>query len=275
MKKIFYYLLVTFLFIIPLLTNAETAEKDARSFSLAILLVLISSLFFTTDAYIILDKIFSLFFKGKHFDPFFGVTSWKDYYQHLYGNIILYIIMTFLRVAVLALIVLFIIQPLFLLILIPYIVIPLTAPSLENLILITTGIVAFLLSIWIGIILIKKFTNCSFKQALKGYLVKLIPIIVFVLLWFVISGFFHNDKLNIKNTNSTNISNINSINATVNTSTNLLSDFECQQYDINQCPDKCTVCPPCEVCSSLKCRSIISCDDIGFDKNWYKNLNIK
>lgn len=50
----------------------------------------------------------------------------------------------------------------------------------------------------------------------------------------------------------------------------LLDEEYCNQYDPQDCPQKCVVCPPCEVCSSIQCRAAESCAAMGFDKNWYK-----
>ena len=49
-----------------------------------------------------------------------------------------------------------------------------------------------------------------------------------------------------------------------------IDEAYCNQYVPDACPDGCVVCPPCEVCSSIKCRLEVSCSAIGFDKNWYQ-----
>lgn len=50
----------------------------------------------------------------------------------------------------------------------------------------------------------------------------------------------------------------------------LLDEEYCNQYDPQDCPQKCVVCPPCEVCGSIQCRAAESCAAMGFDENWYK-----
>jgi putative hemolysin len=47
-------------------------------------------------------------------------------------------------------------------------------------------------------------------------------------------------------------------------------EIYCNQYDPQDCPWNCVVCPPCEVCSSIQCRAKASCAAMGFDENWYK-----
>jgi len=44
----------------------------------------------------------------------------------------------------------------------------------------------------------------------------------------------------------------------------------CRNYPLSECPDKCVICPPCEVCSSLVCQSEEFCEDLGFNKSWLK-----
>ena len=47
------------------------------------------------------------------------------------------------------------------------------------------------------------------------------------------------------------------------------SSFDCNAFAVEDCPEQCVVCPPCNVCSSISCRSKAFCESIGFDKNWY------
>ena len=47
-----------------------------------------------------------------------------------------------------------------------------------------------------------------------------------------------------------------------------VSNLECKNYSYSDCPEKCAVCPPCEVCSSLSCNSKEFCDSIGFNESW-------
>lgn len=47
---------------------------------------------------------------------------------------------------------------------------------------------------------------------------------------------------------------------------------ECESYSAEECPESCTVCPPCAACSSISCRSDDFCKSIGFDKSWYEKI---
>lgn len=53
------------------------------------------------------------------------------------------------------------------------------------------------------------------------------------------------------------------------------SSEECKKYDYYQCPEGCTVCPPCEVCSSISCNSREFCESIGFDQDWYEMIELQ
>jgi hypothetical protein len=44
---------------------------------------------------------------------------------------------------------------------------------------------------------------------------------------------------------------------------------ECDSYDTFNCPGQCMICPPCEVCSSVACRSEAFCESLGFDRSWW------
>ncbi|MBU1177292.1 hypothetical protein KKH96_02495 [Patescibacteria group bacterium] len=47
----------------------------------------------------------------------------------------------------------------------------------------------------------------------------------------------------------------------------------CKNYEnVESCPEKCVVCPPCIECSSISCQTEGFCESIGFDKDWYKNI---
>jgi hypothetical protein len=50
------------------------------------------------------------------------------------------------------------------------------------------------------------------------------------------------------------------------------SDFNCQSFTPEECPDECVVCPPCAACSSISCQSKEFCESIGFNKDWYKEI---
>lgn len=47
----------------------------------------------------------------------------------------------------------------------------------------------------------------------------------------------------------------------------------CSQYEADNCPIDYTVCPPCTECSSISCQTEQFCQNIGFDDDWYDNLN--
>jgi len=49
----------------------------------------------------------------------------------------------------------------------------------------------------------------------------------------------------------------------------IMSDSACKNYTVDQCPDSCTVCPPCPECSSISCESKSFCESIGFNDSWY------
>jgi len=47
---------------------------------------------------------------------------------------------------------------------------------------------------------------------------------------------------------------------------------ECSDYQVDECPEECEVCPPCKVCSSISCQTEEFCNDIGFDRDWYDSV---
>jgi hypothetical protein len=53
------------------------------------------------------------------------------------------------------------------------------------------------------------------------------------------------------------------------------SSIGCGKYRVDECPEDCTVCPPCEACSSIACRSTEFCENIGFDKDWWERVRPK
>ncbi|MBU0530850.1 MAG: hypothetical protein KKC05_04205, partial [Nanoarchaeota archaeon] len=48
---------------------------------------------------------------------------------------------------------------------------------------------------------------------------------------------------------------------------------ECQSFDVDECPNDCVVCPPCEECSSITCQTEEFCNSIGFDRDWSNRVN--
>jgi hypothetical protein len=49
----------------------------------------------------------------------------------------------------------------------------------------------------------------------------------------------------------------------------------CNSFSVDNCPSVCAVCPPCEVCSSISCKSVEFCEGIGFNKSWYDSVKPK
>lgn len=43
---------------------------------------------------------------------------------------------------------------------------------------------------------------------------------------------------------------------------------DCAKFPTKNCPLECVICPPCETCSSLVCRSEEYCTGIGFNRSW-------
>ncbi len=52
----------------------------------------------------------------------------------------------------------------------------------------------------------------------------------------------------------------------------LPSQPACDSFSPDACPSRCVVCPPCEVCSSIACRSEEFCAGLGFDRGWYEGM---
>ena len=50
---------------------------------------------------------------------------------------------------------------------------------------------------------------------------------------------------------------------------------ECKDYSYSECPNKCVVCPPCEVCSSISCQTEEFCNKIGFNRSWSEDIKVK
>ncbi len=46
----------------------------------------------------------------------------------------------------------------------------------------------------------------------------------------------------------------------------------CKALLAEECPDGCTVCPPCEECSAITCQSNEFCKSIGFGKDWFESV---
>ena len=49
----------------------------------------------------------------------------------------------------------------------------------------------------------------------------------------------------------------------------------CTSYPVDKCPSSCTVCPPCEVCSSISCNTEQFCKSIGFNRSWWEEVRPK
>ncbi len=56
---------------------------------------------------------------------------------------------------------------------------------------------------------------------------------------------------------------------------NCMDNQNCKNYQIDNCPSNCVVCPPCAECSSIACQSREACASIGFGEEWYKNIKDK
>jgi hypothetical protein len=48
---------------------------------------------------------------------------------------------------------------------------------------------------------------------------------------------------------------------------------DCSSFSTDNCPDRCVICPPCEACSSITCRSEEFCNSIGFNRSWWMDVN--
>ncbi|MBN2121533.1 hypothetical protein JW721_00535 [Candidatus Micrarchaeota archaeon] len=51
-----------------------------------------------------------------------------------------------------------------------------------------------------------------------------------------------------------------------------LPDGACSGYGPDSCPAGCAVCPPCEDCSSIGCRSREACNELGFGEDWHDSV---
>jgi len=49
----------------------------------------------------------------------------------------------------------------------------------------------------------------------------------------------------------------------------------CDSFDYFNCPSQCVVCPPCEVCSMVACRSEEFCANLGFNRTWYEEIKAR
>ncbi len=49
----------------------------------------------------------------------------------------------------------------------------------------------------------------------------------------------------------------------------------CDSFSYENCPEQCVVCPPCEFCSSMACRSEEFCLSIGFNRSWYEDIKTR
>lgn len=49
----------------------------------------------------------------------------------------------------------------------------------------------------------------------------------------------------------------------------------CTSYSVEKCPSSCTVCPPCEMCSSISCNTVEFCQSIGFNRSWWEEVRPK
>jgi hypothetical protein len=49
--------------------------------------------------------------------------------------------------------------------------------------------------------------------------------------------------------------------------------YYCQSFSYTTCPEKCVVCPPCEMCSSVSCQTESYCESIGFNRSWSEEVS--
>lgn len=49
----------------------------------------------------------------------------------------------------------------------------------------------------------------------------------------------------------------------------------CENYQPDNCPAQCVVCPPCAECSSISCQTEDFCKSIGIDRSWYEDIKSK
>ncbi len=55
----------------------------------------------------------------------------------------------------------------------------------------------------------------------------------------------------------------------------LEKERDCDTYSVDECPARCVVCPPCQLCNSISCRTEQFCKSIGFDRRWYEVIKTK
>lgn len=270
MKKIIFIILI-FLLFVPLTSLAQSNNNDFRPYVISMIFVLFSLLFFYADIYIIIDKLFSAVFTNKHLDPFHDVTNWKDYYQHLSANFIIYLMSGVFKIMLVGVFFSLIVLPLTsFMFFIPLLsIVASVSKSVANILMTVFSFLTLLFSWWFGIFLIRKFINCSFRQALMSYLIKLIPVILIIFVAFAFTFLINKSKTEIsiftnfffKNKIEFNANKLD-INCNTNSTNRIYDDIVCRKYNAESCPNQCEVCPPCPQCSSLGCRSIQFCEDI-------------
>lgn len=54
-----------------------------------------------------------------------------------------------------------------------------------------------------------------------------------------------------------------------------LKPINCDDYDLNYCPERCAICTTCQTCSDLTCRDIKKCKDAGMYEEWFERVRPK
>lgn len=49
-------------------------------------------------------------------------------------------------------------------------------------------------------------------------------------------------------------------------------EINCKDFNADNCPEACVVCPPCAACSSISCQSEEYCASLGFSRSWYEDI---
>jgi hypothetical protein len=48
--------------------------------------------------------------------------------------------------------------------------------------------------------------------------------------------------------------------------------LNCSEFNVDECPQGCIVCPPCPECSSISCQPSDICESNGYDSEWYATV---
>ena len=145
-----------------------------------------------TNFYIVVDYLFHRTFKDKYTDPFYEADSWVNFYKGVLvswkRNIVYTIIKMFLTSAVVGII----IMPLMVILIIAYFGAEAGKFSFTwvNSVMVIASIVITILMVLLGVRLIRRFKNVGFRKAFQGYLLKIVPMLIFALIVVFATGFF-------------------------------------------------------------------------------------